>query len=356
MKKHIIVTGGHHNSALVVASNLIKQGHRVTWIGHKQAASGDIHDSAEYIEVTASGIPFYDLQAGKLNSLTNIFKIPFGVWRAYRLLYNLKPDAVLSFGSYLGLTVALSARLSKIPIFIHEQTVVAGKANRIVAKFARRTYLTWESSKQFFPSRNSKIIGLPLRDSILRPTKTKLFSNSLPTILVLGGKQGSHAINNQILLHLPKLLVEYNIIHQTGTSSVTGDYERATSIRDSLPAKLTKRYQVEGYIGQSEIGSYLANCDLYLGRSGAHITYELAILGTRSILVPFLLTHMKEQEKNANYLIKQGLAVMLPQKQLKYSTLQQSIKTVLTLKSQPLKLPHDATRQLVKDMLNALTL
>ncbi len=65
---------------------------------------------------------------------------------------------------------------------------------------------------------------------------------------------------------------------------------------------------------------------------------------------------MKEQEKNANYLIKQGLAVMLPQKQLKYSTLQQSIKTVLTLKSQPLKLPHDATRQLVKDMLNALTL
>jgi cell division protein FtsW len=57
----IVITGGHHNSALVVAKELISRGHQVVWLGHRQSSRGDTIDSAEYIEVKAAGIPFHDL-------------------------------------------------------------------------------------------------------------------------------------------------------------------------------------------------------------------------------------------------------------------------------------------------------
>jgi UDP-N-acetylglucosamine--N-acetylmuramyl-(pentapeptide) pyrophosphoryl-undecaprenol N-acetylglucosamine transferase len=357
---HIVITGGHHNSALVVAQELVKLGHKVTWIGHRQAASGDTHDSAEYVEVTAANLPFYNLRAGKLNlhsGLAGLIKFPLGLIQSSQLLSNLNPDAVLSFGGYLGLTVALTARARSIPVFLHEQTVIAGKANKLTANFARRIYLTWESSRKFFSAQDVQVVGLPLRASILNPQKTKLFKNSLPTILVLGGKQGSHIINKLVLRNLESLLAKYNIIHQLGTSSVTGDYQMALSKKDSLPEEIAARYQPEGYIGESEIGSLLASCDLYMGRSGAHITYELGMLRVRSVLIPFRHTHGNEQVKNAKYLAQSGLATILPQSKLTLSSVVEAITKSLSDPSpDPLPLPHDATTLLVEDLLNALTL
>ncbi len=358
-KHHFVITGGHHNSALVVARSLVELGHKVTWIGHKTASKGDKHNSAEYLEVNSSGIPFHDLPAGKISlhsGFSSAFKIPLGLTKAYSLVRKLKPDAVLSFGGYLGLSVALIARAKNIPVFLHEQTVIAGKANKLVAKFAKRVYLTWESSLKFFPRGNTLVTGLPLRSSILNPKKTKLFTNSLPTLLVLGGKQGSHLINQQIFQNLQKLLTHYNLIHQTGTSSVTGDYDRAVGIKNSLPDQLGDRYRPEGYITEAEIGSILGNCDLYIGRSGAHITYELGMLGVRSVLIPYLHTHGLEQKKNAEYLAQNDIAIILPQHKLNYSLLKQGIIDAQKLSPKPLPLPRDAANKLVKDLVDEVSL
>ena len=71
MSKTIIFTGGHHNSALVVAQKLRTQGHKIIWVGHKFTMRGDKQISAEYQEVTGSGIPFYELKTGKFYRVTN---------------------------------------------------------------------------------------------------------------------------------------------------------------------------------------------------------------------------------------------------------------------------------------------
>lgn len=350
----IVITGGHHNSALVVAKELRAQKVQVKWIGHRHTTKGDLNDSAEYLEVKASGFPFYELKAGKLDfQVRNLLTIPLGLYRSWRYLKQLKPVAVLSFGGYLGLAVSLSARLMGIPVYLHEQTLVAGKANHLTARFARRVYLTWQQSETYFPSAKTKVVGLPLRDSILHAKPKKLFTNNRPTILVLCGKQGSHVINQSIFSALPLLLRTYNVVHQTGMSSLTKDYEKALALRNSLRPAQASAYLPISYIGEAEIGSYLASADLLVGRSGAHTAYELGVLGRKSLLIPYMHTTGREQYKQAKLLEASGYAKILPQSQLSVNTLLAGLAQVerMTLPPTKLPLPLNASRLLVDDLL-----
>lgn len=352
----IIITGGHHNSALVVAKDLLSTGYKVIWLGHRYAARGDRHDSAEYKEVTAAGIPFYELVAGKLDSrptLSQLLNIPLGYIRAGKYLAQFKPSALLSFGGYLGLAAAVPAALMGIPVYLHEQTVIAGRANILTGKFAKRIYLTWPQSAKYFPIGKTKLVGLPLRQGLMTAKAKKPFKNNLPTLLVLGGKQGSHAINVRIFTALPALLLHYNLIHQTGTSSVTQDYESALSKKASLPKDLASRYLPHGYIGETELGQYLAVSDLYIGRSGAHAAYELAILGKKALLIPFMHTTGSEQYLQAQVLASAGLALILPESELTTPKLIRFIAESLALPAaSPLKLPRDASSLIIKDILS----
>jgi len=359
MKKlKIVITGGHHNSALVVARALRDQGHLVYWFGHRHTSRSDSADSAEYLEVMAAKIPFYNLAAGKLGSppkLLDILSFPFGFMQATILLFRLRPDCVLSFGGYLGFTTSLVGACFRLPLFLHEQTIVPGKTNLLVSRLAKRLYLTWESSLKYFSPQKTLITGLPLRPSFSSANQKQLFLRHLPTILVLGGKQGSHAINSLIFAHLPDLLHHYNLLHQTGTSSATGDYEQALALKDSLPLSLSPFYEPRSYIGEDEIATLLKNADLYLGRSGAHITYELAVLGKKAVLIPFLFTHGHEQHAHAQLLEKAGLAVILPQSELSFPRLKESLSQALSLpKPSPLDLPLHATKTIVADLTRLL--
>lgn len=349
-----IITGGHHNSALVLAQYLLAKNHQVLWYGHQKSSRGDQNDSAEYLEVTANKIKFFDLSAGRVvPSLTELLRLPLGLLQAYQLLKTHRPQAVISFGGYLGATTAIAAVLQGIPIYLHEQTVVAGKANRFLAHFARRIYLTWESSRSFFPAQKTVVTGLPLRASILTSAPKKFFTRRKPTLLIMGGKQGSFAVNQFVFKNIQPLLAQFNLLHQTGTNSTTQDYERALALQNSL-GSLADCYLPVGYLTETQIGTYLSSADYYLGRSGAHITYELLLLGRRSILVPLDSTHQAEQYKNAEQLVRAGLGVIVPQASLSLELLTRAIAKLNRLKKLPPPLATDATRQIYHDLIHTL--
>lgn len=348
-KYKFVISGGHHNSALVVARLLQSRGHQVEWVGHRLAAHQDRHDSAEYIEVTASKIPFHNLVAGKSSwHPHNLVRIPAGFLGAYKLIKRIRPDAVISFGGYLGLAVAVAAKFLRLPIFIHEQTVIAGKANKFVAKIATQVFLTWESSRGYYHNKRIKVVGLPLRPGFINAQPRSLFTDHLPTLFVMGGKQGSHSINKLIFAHLTDILRDFNLIHQTGTSSATGDYEHAMALQEALPAELADRYEPRGYIGEDEIASIMQAADLYIGRSGAHTTYELAVLGKRAILIPLLSTHGQEQLKNAQLLANAGNGLIIKPYDLTYPHLRAMIEKVLMQKPHNIPVPHDAAQVMIK--------
>lgn len=351
--KKLVITGGHHNSALVVAELFQQAGYEVHWFGHRHASHDDLSDSAEYQEVKSAGIKFYDLHAGKLGravSVGDLLRIPGGIITAYKYLRLIRPVGVLSFGGYLGFAASVAGYLLGISVYLHEQTVIAGKSNRLVGLIARRIFLTWDSSRPYFPHAKTVVVGLPLRRSILKASKIKYFHNSLPTLVVMGGKQGSHLINQFIFTHINVLLKRYNILHQTGTNLVTGDYKQAELVKSQLPKSEQAKYRPVGYIGHEEIGTILRSADLYLGRSGAHIVYELCVLALPSVLIPYPHTHKQEQLLNAKLLTRYGVGTILPEKDLR---LQNLLTAMLRAENLPLhtpSLPRDAAKKIVKSI------
>lgn len=333
MKKKIVITGGHHNSALVVAEALRDKGYEVIWFGHKFTMWGDKEPGAEYKEVTKAGFKFVEIKAGKVHRTYHPLKVarlPLGFSQAFYYLLRFRPSLIISFGGYLAVPVVIYGWLLRIPIITHEQTVVYGLANRVIERFAKKILVSWETSVEHLPSKKVIFTGLPLRSEIFTQEKGKYdFKSDLPTVYITGGKQGSHIINQSVKGCLANLLKNYNLIHQCGSTTVHDDFSEMGKIRDQLPLELKNRYIIVDYIFQEEIGHVFAAADLVISRAGAHITYEMAALGKPALFIPIPWTYADEQTKNAQILVKAGIAEILPQDQLTPKKLFQSIEKMI---------------------------
>jgi UDP-N-acetylglucosamine--N-acetylmuramyl-(pentapeptide) pyrophosphoryl-undecaprenol N-acetylglucosamine transferase len=317
--KKIVITGGHHNSALVVAQSLRQKGHQVFWFGHRFTMLGDRQPGAEYQEVTAAGFKFIEITPAKISrkqKLVYLSRLPLGFIQSFYHLLKIRPQLILSFGGYLAVPVVICGSFLGIPIITHEQTVTSGWANRLISRLARKILISWQTSLKHFPRSKTVFTGLPLRREIFSCQEKIDFSTQLPTIYITGGKQGSHLINRTVEKALPRLLAKFNLIHQTGGSSLHNDYARLKEAKKKLPTSYQKRYLIKDYFPLQEIGSVFSASDLVVGRSGAHITYELAALGQPSLLIPIPWSRANEQTKNAQVLVKAGLAEILPQEKL----------------------------------------
>ena len=331
--KTLVFTGGHHTSGLEVAKELKKQGWSILWYGHRHSLWGDSSDSAEYRDVTAAGIPFYDLKAGKFYQTYNplkLIRIPFGFLQSLYLLLLHHPDGIVSFGGYLAVPVVISGWLLSIPSITHEQTVVAGFANKLIAKFARKIAVTWPSSLSHYP--NAVLTGLPLRPELLG---IKNLPAGRQVIYITGGKNGSHIINEIVFKSLSELTNNYKVIHQTGFA----DLPKAESIKN-------KNYECFAYDSQKAMTA-LSRASLVISRSGAHITYELGLLRIRCVLIPIPWVSHNEQLKNAEILAKSDLAIILPEKNLNSESLLDSIQRALKLNPQPQNFPVNGLDRLV---------
>ncbi len=360
--KRIIFTGGHHNSALVLAKKLKDRGFSILWLGHKYTMSKDKTLSAEYREVTNAGIDFVNLKTGKfyktLNPLKHL-KVVLGFFHSFYILITKRPKVIVSFGGYLAFPVVIVGRFLGIDSVTHEQTVTAGIANQIVSRFVKRVYLTWKDSESFFSSSKTKVVGLPLRRVFKKKPKAYEFDNDKKTILVLGGKQGAHVINKAIEKNLEYLLSKYNLIHQCGYNKETDDYERILNKKEKL--ENSQNYILGPYFFAQEIVKAYYSADLVICRSGAHTVYELAYMQKPAILIPYPYANRKEQHKNANLLADKKAALILEQKDL-----DQIVKTIdsvfkdynsFSKKAQNTKklIKTDATEVMLQDILSLLS-
>lgn len=354
----IVFCGGHHSSALVVAEEFVKRGEEISWFGHKYSMIGDRNPSAEYLEVTSRKIPFYEIKAGKLQKnfkfLLNLLRIPVGIWQSYLLLRKIKPDLIFSFGGYLALPAATGGFLLGIPVVTHEQTVVSGLANKIIAKISKKVFISFPSSEKYFPRQKTVYTGIPLRKEIFFQGKEKYFDNGKRTIYITGGKQGSHIINEALFAIAPQVLEKFNVIHQCGFSSLYSDFEEAKKIKESL-GKKAENYLVKDYFFSEEIGKVFNSADFLISRAGAHTVYEIIALNKPSILIPIPWSTHHEQEKNAEFLCALGLAKIIRQEDLKSNVLWQEIlnfdKNLSTYRlKKDFSLVRDSTKKIVEEI------
>ena len=332
----IVIVGGHHSSALPVISYL-KQFHKETqlfWIGHKFSAKNDKNPTLEFNEIISLGIPFYDLKAGKVYKtydLMRLLRVPFGFLQAFWFLIQIRPQVILSFGGYLAVPVVVAGWFLGIPSVTHEQTVVVGYANKVIALFARKVLISWKASAKYFPKNKVVYTGLPLRTEITNVSSASFNSeNTLPIIYITAGKTGSHKLNEIVLQSLPKLLSFANVIHQCGDNSVFNDFMALDSAYKSVQNTVKGSYYLRKFVLSNEIGEAFAKSNLVISRAGAHTTSEILYLCKPTLFIPIPWVSHNEQLENALVAKNAGVAEILGEKDLTSDTLVSFIQKMLT--------------------------
>lgn len=241
--------------------------------------------------------------------------LPLGLAIALVKLWWIMPDVVVSKGGFGSLPTVLAAAWYRIPLIVHESDVAPGLVTRLAAPWASAITLGFLSRRAILPRYAFKLIltGTPVRRSFYEVTRTDArarwqIAASERVLVVMGGSQGARQINEVLLKVLPRLVVDYTVIHIAGRSQepalrvLTSDLLEASS-RDSA-------YRLYGHVTDA-LPSLLAAADVVVARAGATTIAELAALKKATILIPLSGAASDHQRKNATELEAAGAAVVL---------------------------------------------
>lgn len=335
--KKILITGGHLTPALATIEVLLQADYQVEFVG-RRFTDQQGSKSKEEIEVEKLGVKFHGFDAPKHNRFRKLElplllpRLLYSVFIADRLLGQIKPDLLLSFGGYLALPIAVAAKFRNIPIITHEQTLNLGLANQIIGRLSQLIAVSWPITQLKWPQ--TSLTGNPIRHAFFKTYKNTKYSHEvLPVIYITGGNQGSSAINNQVFNSLEELLQDYQIIHQTGDSRSAADLKLAKKISKNLPPKLKQKYLYQAWFEADEVSQILDAASLVVSRAGANTLSELIVKSKRSILIPLPTGVNVEQAANAKFAQELGFAKMLNQENI--SQLAAVIKQELAQKFTP---------------------
>jgi UDP-N-acetylglucosamine--N-acetylmuramyl-(pentapeptide) pyrophosphoryl-undecaprenol N-acetylglucosamine transferase len=307
-------TGGHIFPALAVAQELRKRwdfrkgvergGCCIEFVGTGRGLESRVIPAAGFLvhTVTAAGLK----GMGALRTLRNLLLLPNSFWQTGSLLRRFRPDVVVGLGGYVAGPVVLEAALARIPTLLIEPNASPGFTNRILAPWIRLAALGFKEAAPFYGSK-ARITGHPVREVFSRiPPK----AHQAPfAIFVLGGSQGSVAINNAMTGALPlfkQQAARFRLIHQTGER----DFERVRQAYSEAGIK----GEIHPFV--DDIANLLERADLVVCRSGASTVAELAAAGRASVLVPFPSATDNHQLANARVLQNAGGARIIEQHRL----------------------------------------
>ncbi|OGG86001.1 hypothetical protein A2392_00850 [Candidatus Kaiserbacteria bacterium RIFOXYB1_FULL_46_14] len=253
------------------------------------------------------GLRFVSCPAGKRRLYRSIlnwldsFKIISGFFVAFFKLLWLYPDVIMSKGGYTSVPVILAAWLLRIPIMIHESDAVAGRANKLAARFSRYVAIAFPEVSEQFPKEKIALVGMPIRRAFFKTSKEPFGLLGIPTdrpvILVTGGSSGAVRINDFILRSLTRLLPKYTVIHQVGDQNV----DRVTADASALfqDRSILDHYFVFGHLEQEQFVAALECSSLVLTRAGSTTLFEIALKGRPSIVIPIPEDVSRDQRTNA---------------------------------------------------------
>ena len=123
-----------------------------------------------------------------------------GFAQSLPLLRGLHPVATAAFGGYACVPAALASALSRVPVLVHEQNAVFGRANRLIARFARVLALSFADTAACRRGRSGSLPGNPVRpgfDAGSRGYEPPAEGGPI-RILVMGGSQGARVFSDVV--------------------------------------------------------------------------------------------------------------------------------------------------------------
>jgi UDP-N-acetylglucosamine--N-acetylmuramyl-(pentapeptide) pyrophosphoryl-undecaprenol N-acetylglucosamine transferase len=282
----------------------------------------------EYANMIEShGMSVRAILSGKLRryfSIQNIFDVPkffIGLLQAFWKLYWLMPDTIFSKGGPGALPVVIAGWWYHVPVVIHESDSKPGLSNTHSARFAKKICVSFEEAATYFDPRKIVVTGTPVRAELLENRTTQGeaketlgFRSSHPLLFIVGGSQGSRAINLFIVENLKPIMEMTQVLHQTGTANFA-EVEKL-SRASLISAGYANRYRALSYLDDQTMRLALTAADVVLSRAGSSI-FELASFGKPMILIPHPATASNDhQSANARAFAADGGAIVIEETNL----------------------------------------
>ena len=262
--------------------------------------------------VPGYGIPLATIVAPKLDmeqvwrNWSFPFIAPRALYQAVRIVRRFRPDVVLGTGGYVSAPVIMAAAAMRVPIVLQEQNARPGRTTRWLSRVARLVATAYPETGRHLHAK-SVVTGTPVRSAFWQARSD--FPVRPRTLLVLGGSQGAHRINEAVLSAVGELNLitrtQLEVWHQTGEK----DYGWIESERDALEAPDRERYHPFAF--SNDLPDRIYRADLVLSRAGAGTISEVSATGVPMLLVPgpFAGGH---QRLNAEPFERAGAAVVIP--------------------------------------------
>ena len=298
-------TGGHMFPALALGRALTRRGQAVTLVTDSRGARY-VGSELPYTVVSA-GSP----SGGVIASLRGMGQLVRGLVQSLTALRRDKPVAAAAFGGYASVPAAIAAAISRVPLLVHEQNAVFGRANRMTARFAQAIALSFEPTAEVpaSPGLRRLLTGNPTRPEFGHRAAAPLPSDRF-RVLVLGGSQGARVFSDVVPAALALLPDELRARVDLAQQCRPEDLERVRAAYAALG------HEVELASFFSDVPERMAAVDLLVSRSGASTVAEVLALGRPSLLVPYLHAADDHQTANAKALAGVGAAILVPQPEL----------------------------------------
>lgn len=250
-----------------------------------------------------------------------------GTLQALPIVRRLKPAAAIGFGGYPTVPPLVAAKLSGVPILLHEQNAVMGLGNRLLARFATAIATGFPSPGGLGAHAAVAVhTGNPVRPPVVAaaaiPYDAPAADGRL-RLLVFGGSQGARVFADlvppAVAKLAPALRARLSIVQQTREEDLPRT--RAAYAESNTDAELAPFF--------TDLPARMAHAHLVIARSGASTVAELAAIGRPAILVPLPHARDQDQAANAAVIAEAGGAWAFPQAELTPDRLAAELTTLL---------------------------
>lgn len=233
---------------------------------------------------------------GIFGKIASLWKIFISALRVRRILKVHNASVVFSVGGFSAAPAALAAKLSGIPLIIHEQNAALGSLNRILKPYADcfiSSYLE-----------ESPVKAYPVKELFFENARIR---KEVKTVIFLGGSQGAKGINALALSLAPTLKERgIRIIHQAGEKHID-EVRRAYE-------KLGIEAEVFGFT--TKLAEYMKAADFAVARSGASTLWELTATALPTLFIPYPHAASDHQYYNAKFLVEKNLAWLMRENEI----------------------------------------
>lgn len=296
MMKRVVLTtggtGGHIYPAIALAKSLKEQGYEVVFIGSCHRMEKDI--------VTNLGYEFIGLDVIPLKSIKSILKMFLAIFQARKILKDKQIDTVIGFGNYISIPSLIAAKLLGKTIYLQEQNVLMGLANKYGYRFAKKVFLAYKTSFNYIPKKHHHkfiVTGNPLRHEFYTATKKESrekleIADHEKVILVMGGSLGAKPINEAIIKNIEQINNKQNLKFYWSTGEAL--FKETCSKIKNLKNIILMPY----FDNACEL---MSAADLVICRAGASTISELLQLKKPSVMIPYSFVGQKENAEMLDY-------------------------------------------------------